>query len=114
MSQAQTQRGYVVVTEEASTVVVDLTVGGETYEGVGWAKRHPKDRHDPVVAELVAWERALLDLAEQVGGAKASAIEQNTHPARRARTLAIAARDLIQSLLESEPPPPSYSHWSHR
>jgi hypothetical protein len=53
----------VVQTEEATIAVVSLDYDGKDYKGVGDAKRHPTDAHDPEYAHNLALSRAFTELA---------------------------------------------------
>ena len=53
----------VVQTEEVTAAEVNLKFRGRYYKGIGDAKRHPTDEHDPTYAHNLALARALMELA---------------------------------------------------
>lgn len=72
--------------EGASTCAISYDVPGSTVpfpiHVVGVAKRHPNDRPDNVLAEILATARALTTLASRLNDRAQHMIDGNYHPGR--------------------------------
>lgn len=56
----------VVGDDQATGCGVDITIAGHSFTTTGSAKRHPRDDHDPVTAELLAAGRAFRKLGDEL------------------------------------------------
>lgn len=55
-----------LVNEQVAACTVTVVIDGREYHGTGYAKKHPKDKPDERIGLLLAYTRALTELAAEL------------------------------------------------